>query len=119
MKEPRSRTDLSGTSSGGVVQRSHVGIGVPIGGGGSKLPEGRTAEGNHRAIEAELRRKASLKPVPGNLCRVISISPCRRRARAAMNWSTWAGEKKIVLTAQIRFSSRLLFSSCRIFAALA
>jgi len=58
MKEPRSRTDLSA-----LLRRRgaalHVGIGVPIGGGGSKLPEGRTAEGNHRAIEAELREKAS------------------------------------------------------------
>ena len=47
------------STSGGVVQRSSVGIGVPIGGsGGSRLPEGRTAEGNRRAIEAELMEKA-------------------------------------------------------------
>jgi hypothetical protein len=46
------------STSGGVVQRSSVGIGVPIGGGGSRLPEGKTtAEGNRRAIEAELREK--------------------------------------------------------------
>jgi hypothetical protein len=41
------------------VQRSSVGIGDPIGGGErSRLPEGRTAEGNRRAIEAELTEKA-------------------------------------------------------------
>ena len=46
------------TTSGGVVQRSSVGVGVPIGGGGSRLPEGKTTtEGNRRAIEAELTEK--------------------------------------------------------------
>jgi hypothetical protein len=46
------------STSGGVVQRSSVGIGVPIGGGGgSKLPEGRSRESNRRAIEAELKEK--------------------------------------------------------------
>src|SRR6478672_2450867 len=47
------------TTSGGVVQRSSVGVGIPIGGsGGSRHPEGQTAEGNRRAIEAELTEKS-------------------------------------------------------------
>jgi hypothetical protein len=52
------QTGSDHTTSGGVVQRSSVGVGIPIGGsGGSRLPEGRTAEGNRRAIEAELTEK--------------------------------------------------------------
>src|SRR5436305_200705 len=39
------QTGSDRSTSGGVVQRSSVGIGVPIGGGGgSRLTEGRTAE---------------------------------------------------------------------------
>jgi hypothetical protein len=85
------------TSSGGVVQRSHVGIGVPIGGGGSKLPEGRTAEGNHRAIEAELREKglpetSSWEPVSGYL--YFSVP---KKSKGGYELVYMAGEKKIVL----------------------
>ncbi|MCU1256373.1 MAG: hypothetical protein JWM83_2672 [Candidatus Angelobacter sp.] len=87
------------TSSGGVVQRSRVGIGVPIGGGGggSKLPEGRTAEGNHRAIEAELREKGlpeadSWDPVAGYL--YFSVP---KKKKGGYELVYMAGEKKVVL----------------------
>src|SRR5580765_1605224 len=61
------------TTSGGVVQRSSVGVGIPIGGSGSRLPEGKTTtEGNRRAIEAELTEKglpetSAWEPVAGYL----------------------------------------------------
>jgi hypothetical protein len=87
------------SSSGGVVQRSRVGIGVPIGGGGggSKLPESRTAEGNHRAIEAELREKGlpeadSWDPVAGYL--YFSVP---KKKKGGYELVYIAGEKKVVL----------------------
>ncbi|MGZ7057198.1 MAG: hypothetical protein ACXVK3_16880 [Candidatus Angelobacter sp.] len=85
------------TSSGGVVQRSSVGIGVPIGGGGSRLPEGRTAEGNRRAIEAELKEKglpetSAWEPVAGYL--YFSV-PKKKKGGYELVYT--AGDKKIVL----------------------
>jgi hypothetical protein len=86
------------SSSGGVVQRSSVGIGVPIGGGGgSRLPEGRSREGNRRAIEAELREKglpetSAWEPVAGYL--YFSVP---KKKKGGYELVFMAGEKKIVL----------------------
>lgn len=86
------------STSGGVVQRSSVGVGVPIGGsGGSRLPEGRTAEGNRRAIEAELTEKAipettAWEPVAGYL--YFSV-PKKKKGGYELVYS--AGDKKVVL----------------------
>jgi hypothetical protein len=61
------------TNRGGIYQRESVGVGIPIGG---KSPERQggaaTAEGNRRAIEAELREKglpeiSAWEPVAGYL----------------------------------------------------
>jgi hypothetical protein len=88
----------SRTSSGGVVQRSRVGIGVPVGGGGSRLPEGRTTpEGNHRAIEAELREKglpetSAWEPVAGYL--YFSVP---KKKKSGYELVYMAGDKKVVL----------------------
>jgi hypothetical protein len=92
------RTGSDRSTSGGVVQRSSVGIGVPIGGGGgSKLPEGRTAESNRRAIEAELTEKAlpeisAWDPVAGYL--YFSVP---KKKKGGYELVYMAGEKKIVL----------------------
>ena len=86
------------TTSGGVVQRSSVGIGVPIGGsGGSRLPEGRNAEGNRRAIEAELTEKAlpeitAWEPVAGYL--YFSVP---KKKKGGYELVYMAGDKKVVL----------------------
>ena len=86
------------TTSGGVVQRSSVGIGVPIGGGGSKLPEGTTTrEGNRRAIEAELREKglpeiSAWEPVAGYL--YFSVP---KKKKDGYELVYMAGDKKVVL----------------------
>jgi hypothetical protein len=86
------------STSGGVVQRSSVGIGVPIGGGGgSRLPEGRTAESNRRAIEAELTEKAlpeinSWEPVAGYL--YFSVP---KKKKGGYELVYMAGDKKVVL----------------------
>lgn len=86
------------TTSGGVVQRSSVGIGVPIGGsGGSRLPEGRNAEGNRRAIEAELTEKAlpeitAWEPVAGYL--YFSVP---KKKKGGYELVYMVGDKKIVL----------------------
>jgi hypothetical protein len=86
------------STSGGVVQRSSVGIGVPIGGsGGQRLPEGRTAEGNRRAIEAELTEKAlpettAWDPVAGYL--YFSV-PKKKKGGYEL---VYMAEKKVVLS---------------------
>lgn len=86
------------TTSGGVVQRSSVGIGVPIGGqGGSRLPEGRTAESNRRAIEAELQEKSlpetdAWDPVAGYL--YFSVP---KKKKGGYELVYMAGDKKVVL----------------------
>ena len=86
------------STSGGVVQRSSVGIGVPIGGsGGSRLPEGRNAEGNRRAIEAELTEKAlpeitAWEPVAGYL--YFSVP---KKKKGGYELVYMAGDKKVVL----------------------
>jgi hypothetical protein len=88
----------SRTSSGGVVQRSRVGIGVPVGGGDSRLPEGRTTpEGNHRAIEAELKEKglpetSAWEPVAGYL--YFSVP---KKKKSGYELVYMAGDKKVVL----------------------
>jgi hypothetical protein len=92
------RTGSDRSTSGGVVQRSSVGIGVPVGGGGgSKLPEGRTAESNRRAIEAELTEKAlpeisAWDPVAGYL--YFSVP---KKKKGSYELVYMAGEKRIVL----------------------
>jgi hypothetical protein len=92
------QTGSDRASSGGVVQRSSVGIGVPIGGGGgSRLPEGRTAEGNRRAIEAELMEKAlpetsAWEPVAGYL--YFSVP---KKKKGGYELVYMAGEKRVVL----------------------
>jgi len=87
------------TTSGGVVQRSRVGVGVPIGGsGGSRLPEGRTTpESNRRAIEAELKEKSlpetdAWDPVAGYL--YFSV-PKKKKGGYELVYMT--GDKKVVL----------------------
>ncbi len=86
------------STSGGVVQRSSVGIGVPIGGsGGSRLPEGRNAEGNRRAIEAELTEKAlpeitAWEPIAGYL--YFSVP---KKKKGGYELVYMAGDKKVVL----------------------
>jgi hypothetical protein len=88
------------STSGGVVQRSSVGIGVPIGGsGGSRLPEGRTTpESNRRAIEAELTEKAlpeadAWEPVAGYL--YFSVP---KKKKGGYELVYMAGDKKVVLS---------------------
>lgn len=86
------------TSAGGVVQRSSVGVGVPIGGGGrSRLPQGQSAEGNRRAIEAELTEKSlpetsAWEPVAGYL--YFSVP---KKKKGGYELVYIAGEKKVVL----------------------
>jgi hypothetical protein len=86
------------TTSGGVVQRSSVGIGVPIGGGGSRLSEGKaTTEGNRRAIEAELTEKSlpetsAWDPVAGYL--YFSVP---KKKKGGYELVYMAGDKKVVL----------------------
>jgi len=86
------------STSGGVVQRSSVGIGIPIGGsGGSRLPEGRSAEGNRRAIEAELTEKSlpetsAWEPVAGYL--YFSVP---KKKKGGYELVYMAGDKKVVL----------------------
>ena len=86
------------STSGGVVQRSSVGIGVPIGGGGgSRLPESRSAEGNRRAIEAELREKglpeiSAWDPVAGYL--YFSVP---KKKKSGYELVYMLGDKKVVL----------------------
>jgi hypothetical protein len=86
------------STSGGVVQRSSVGIGVPVGGGGgSRLPESRNAEGNRRAIEAELTEKAlpettAWEPVAGYL--YFSVP---KKKKGGYELVYMAGGKKVVL----------------------
>lgn len=92
------QTGSDRSTSGGVVQRSSVGVGIPIGGsGGSRLPEGRTAEGNRRAIEAELREKAlpetsAWDPVAGYL--YFSVP---KKKKNGYELVYMLGDKKIVL----------------------
>jgi len=81
------------------VQRSRVGVGVPIGGsGGSRLPEGRTTpESNRRAIEAELTEKSlpetdAWDPVAGYL--YFSV-PKKKKGGYELVYMT--GDKKVVL----------------------
>ena len=86
------------STSGGVVQRSSVGVGIPIGGsGGSRLPEGRSAEGNRRAIESELREKglpetSAWDPVAGYL--YFSVP---KKKKGGYELVYMVGDKKIVL----------------------
>ena len=92
------QTGQERSTSGGVVQRSTVGVGIPIGGGGgSRHPEGQTAEGNRRAIEAELAEKAlpetsAWEPVAGYL--YFSV-PKKRKGGYELVYMS--GDKKIVL----------------------
>jgi hypothetical protein len=93
------QTGSERSSSGGVVQRSSVGIGVPIGGGGgSRLPESRsTAEGNRRAIEAELSEKglpetSAWDPVAGYL--YFSVP---KKKKGGYELVYMVGDKKVVL----------------------
>lgn len=86
------------TTSGGVVQRSSVGVGIPIGGGGgSRRPEGQAAEGNRRAIEAELAEKAlpetsAWDPVAGYL--YFSVP---KKKKGGYELVYMSGDKKVVL----------------------
>jgi len=92
------QTGSDRTSSGGVIQRSSVGIGVPIGGGGSRVPESQSAaEGNRRAIEAELTEKglpetSAWDPVAGYL--YFSVP---KKKKGGYELVYMVGDKKIVL----------------------
>lgn len=85
------------TSSGGIYQRQSVGVGIPVG-GKSRPPEGAAAEGNRRAIEAELKEKglpevSAWDPVAGYL--YFSIP--KKKKDASYELVYMAGDKKIVL----------------------
>jgi len=86
------------STSGGVVQRSSVGVGIPIGGGErSRLPESRSTEGNRRAIEAELTEKAlpeitAWEPVAGYL--YFSVP---KKKKGGYELVYMLGDKKVVL----------------------
>lgn len=86
------------STSGGVVQRSSVGVGIPIGGGGgSRRPEGQTAEGNRRAIESELAEKAlpetsAWNPVAGYL--YFSVP---KKKKGGYELVYMSGDNKVVL----------------------
>ena len=92
------QTGSDRTSSGGVIQRSSVGIGVPIGGGGSRVPESQSAaEGNRRAIEAELTEKglpetSAWDPVAGYL--YFSVP---KKKKGGYELVYMMGDRKIVL----------------------
>ena len=76
----------------------NLGVGIPIGGGGgSRRPEGQTAEGNRRAIEAELAEKAlpevsAWDPVAGYL--YFSVP---KKKKGGYELVYMAGDKKVVL----------------------
>jgi hypothetical protein len=86
------------TSSGGITQRSSASVGIPIGGGGSRLPEGKTsAEGNRRAIAAELKEKSlpettAWDPVAGYL--YFSVP---KKKKSGYELVYMAGDNKVVL----------------------
>jgi len=92
------QTGSDRTSSGGVIQRSSVGIGVPIGGGSSRVPESQSAaEGNRRAIEAELTEKglpetSAWDPVAGYL--YFSVP---KKKKGGYELVYMVGDKKVVL----------------------
>ena len=92
------QTGSDRTSSGGVIQRSSVGIGVPIGGGSSRVPESQSAaEGNRRAIEAELTEKglpetSAWDPVAGYL--YFSVP---KKKKGGYELVYMMGDRKIVL----------------------
>ena len=92
------QTGQERSTSGGVVQHSSVGVGIPIGGGGgSRLPEGRNAEGNRRAIESELAEKAlpetsAWDPVAGYL--YFSVP---KKKKGGYELVYMSGDKKVVL----------------------
>jgi hypothetical protein len=86
------------STSGGVVQRSSVGVGIPIGGGEkSRLPESRSTESNRRAIEAELTEKglpetSAWEPVAGYL--YFSVP---KKKKGGYELVYMMGDKKVVL----------------------
>jgi hypothetical protein len=85
------------TSSGGIYQRQSVGVGIPVG-GKPKTPEGAAAEGNRRAIEAELKEKglpevSAWEPVAGYLY----FSFPKKKKGTSYELVYMAGDKKTVL----------------------
>jgi hypothetical protein len=86
------------TSSGGITQRSSASVGIPIGGGGSWLPVVKTsAEGNRRAIAAELTEKSlpetsAWDPVAGYL--YFSVP---KKKKGGYELVYMAGDNKVVL----------------------
>ena len=86
------------TTSGGVVQRSSVGVGIPIGRWWFQAP-GRqnTTEGNRRAIEAELTEKglpetSAWDPIAGYL--YFSVP---KKKKDGYELVYMMGDKKVVL----------------------
>jgi len=84
------------TNRGGIYQRQSVGVGIPVGG---KSPERgpAAAEGNRRAIEAELQEKAlpeisAWEPVAGYL--YFSVP---KKKNGGYELVYMAGDKKVVL----------------------
>ena len=84
------------TNRGGIYQRQSVGVGIPVGG---KSPERgpAAAEGNRRAIEAELQEKAlaeisAWEPVAGYL--YFSVP---KKKKGGYELVYMAGDKKVVL----------------------
>jgi hypothetical protein len=85
------------TTRGGVYQRESVGVGIPIG-GKSPAPEGTAAaQGNRRAIQAELNDKSlpevsAWEPVAGYL--YFSVP---KKSKGGYELVYMAGDNKIVL----------------------
>jgi hypothetical protein len=84
------------TNRGGVYQRQSVGVGIPVGG---KSPESgpAAAEGNRRAIEAELKEKglpevSAWEPVAGYL--YFSVP---KKKKGGYELVYMAGDKTVVL----------------------
>jgi hypothetical protein len=84
------------TNRGGIYQRESVGVGVPIG-GKSPNSEPAAAEGNRRAIEAELKEKglpeiSAWEPVAGYL--YFSVP---KKKKGGYELVYMAGDKRVVL----------------------
>ena len=84
------------TNRSGVYERQSVGVGIPIG-GRSPSPETTAAQGNRRAIEAELSEKglpetSAWEPVAGYL--YFSVP---KKSKKGYELVYMAGDNKVVL----------------------
>ena len=83
------------STSGGVVQRSSVGVGIPIGGSGDPGSQKAEAEKATAApLKPSSRKKPCRKSARGSPLPAICISPCLKRKRAVMSLSIWWATKR-------------------------